>query len=379
MGRRDGASARKVGLRQSLRLFVSSSLRLFVFLLFLLFALPAFGATLAEYREKIQDAEVLTEDLLFIDDEELSATERAKHEREILAELRQSLPSEKIEWRGSVVETDNKWLQDSLNNFEKETNPAKRQTILNGITERLSAIEQKLDELENPSASNRSKDEEKRKLSEILSREEYRKAEKQEESFIQKLIKKIKAWFAREAPETPEMSPSTWGGFQSLGQFLQILLYGLIIAAIGFLIYKFLPFVAGRFKNREKREKKERVILGERIGANESAANLFSEAELLAREGNLRGAIRKGYIALLCELSDRKLIGLAQHKTNRDYLRDVRKKRELHENMNGLTQNFERHWYGTEETEEKDWEEFRNGYFKTVGNGQSAVGSRSRQ
>lgn len=365
MRRKGDEEKGRKGEKNAINLAFFSPFLPFLLLLFLAVA-PVFGATPAEYREKVQDAEVLAEDLLFIDDEELSPTERIKHEREILAELRQSLPAEKIEWRGSVIETDNKWLQDSLNSFEKETNPAKKQTILNGITERLSGIEQKINEFENPSASNRSKDEEKRKLSEILSREEYRKAEKQEESFIQKLIKKIKAWFTREAPDTPEMSPSTWGGFQSLGQFLQILLYGLIIAAIGFLIYKLLPFVAGRFKNREKREKKERVILGERIGADESADNLFSEAEILAREGNLRGAIRKGYIALLCELSDRKLIGLAQHKTNRDYLRDVRKKRELHENMNGLTQNFERHWYGTEETEEKDWEEFRNDYKKAL-------------
>ena len=83
------------------------------------------------------------------------------------------------------------------------------------------------------------------------------------------------------------------------------------------------------------------------------------EAERLAREGNLRQAIRKGYIALLCELSDRKLIGLAQHKTNRDYLRDVRRRHALYQNMSGLTDNFERHWYGFEKADEKDWEEFR--------------------
>jgi hypothetical protein len=52
--------------------------------------------------------------------------------------------------------------------------------------------------------------------------------------------------------------------------------------------------------------KQERVILGERISAEETAQILFAEAEHLARQGNLRGAIRKGYIALLCDLSDRK-------------------------------------------------------------------------
>jgi hypothetical protein len=82
----------------------------------------------------------------------------------------------------------------------------------------------------------------------------------------------------------------------------------------------------------------------------------------------LRGAIRKGYIALLCELADRKVIGLSRHKTNRDYLRDVLGKNELYQNMNGLTSNFERHWYGFESAEEKDWEEFRNGYKRIIKN-----------
>nr|MBA3693948.1 DUF4129 domain-containing protein [Acidobacteriota bacterium] len=149
-------------------------------------------------------------------------------------------------------------------------------------------------------------------------------------------------------------------------------LYALLFGAIGFLIYRFAPFFANRFKDREKREKKERVILGERLADNETAQNLFDEAERLARTGNLRGAIRKGYIALLCELSERKIIGLSQHKTNRDYLKDVRKQNELYKNMSGLTNNYERHWYGFDSAEETDWEEFRNGYRK-------AVGSSSRQ
>ncbi|MGI8642348.1 MAG: DUF4129 domain-containing protein, partial [Pyrinomonadaceae bacterium] len=139
---------------------------------------------------------------------------------------------------------------------------------------------------------------------------------------------------------------------------------------IGFLIYRFAPFFANRFRQRVKKEKKDRVILGERLSADETAQNLFNEAEKLALTGNLRGAIRKGYIALLCELSERKIIGLAQHKTNRDYLRDVRQRRELHESMNGLTSNFERHWYGFDKADEKDWEEFRQEYRKAVGSRQ---------
>lgn len=345
---------------------------LFHFFIFSFFIYSAFGASPSEYQKKIQEAIILTEDLIYIDEEELSLKERAAHEKEILTQLRKVLPvTENVEWKGGKVETDNKWLQDRLNDYEKEPNESKRQTILLNIRERLAAIEQKSKELENPPASNRTKDEDKRKLNEILSREEYRKPEQPEESFMQKILRKIREWFRREAPKTPQMPEGASTTFQAIGQILQYLLYIVIFVIVGFLIYKFLPFLQKKFKNREKQEKKERVILGERIAADKSADNLLSEAESLAREGDLRGAIRKGYIALLCELSDRKIIGLAHHKTNRDYLRDVRKNQNLYQNMNGLTNSFERHWYGFEEADETDWEEFRQGYKKAV-----AVGSK---
>lgn len=345
------ATARKV-------LLCKSPFLLFSFFLLLFISSAVNGATLAEYRGKIENARGLADEIIS------GGVEKSK---EKISKLRRELStSEKVEWRGSVVETDNKWFQENLDEIEKETDTEKRELILHGIRERLSAIEQKLDELENPSASNRSKDEDKRKLSEILKREEYQKPKEKEESLFSKIMKKLSEWFSREVPETPQMSPGVLEGFGAIGRFLQIALYVLIFAAIGFLIYKLLPFIESKLRNRQKREKKERVILGEIVAANESSENLLSEAENLAREGNLRGAIRKGYIALLCELSDRKIIGLAQHKTNRDYLRDVRKKPELHENMNDLTDSFERHWYGFEKTELEDWEEFKNGYKKAV-------------
>lgn len=350
-----------------------SLFHLFTFSLVFLFFISPFrvsAASLTEYREKIQIAGNLTVDLLEIDEEDfINDAERVEYERETLAKLRKTLPvTEKVEWQAMSIETNNKWLQEKLDVYEKEKDLAKRETILSGISERLLSIEQKLGELENPSASNRTKDEDKRKLGEILRREEYQKPEKAEKGFLRQLWDDLMEWLNRKSPK-PDISPAS-AGFESASFILQILLYAVILGLIGFLVYRFAPFLITRFHKREKREKKERVILGERIAADESADNIFSEAERLAREGNMRGAIRKGYIALLCELSDRKIIGLSRHKTNRDYLRDVRKRRELYENMNGLTSNFERHWYGSDEAEEKDWEEFRSGYQKAVSNEQ---------
>lgn len=330
-------------------------------------SLANFAATLAQYRVKVQNAKNLASELNSLDEEELTPAENSKYERGLLVRLRQALPpSEKVEWKGTSIETNNQWLPDKLSEFEKAAeNSPKRTAVLTEITERLAAIEQKINELERPSGATRAKDEDKRKLSEILRREEYRKPEAKE-SLFERIMKKIREWLGRNAPR-PQIPSSPTSGFQQFSLFLQVLLYAVILAAVGFLIYRFAPYFVKRFRNREKREKKDRIILGERVSANESAENLFSEAERLAREGNLRGAIRKGYIALLCELSDRKIIGLSRHKTNRDYLRDVKKRRELFENMNGLTANYERHWYGFDAADEKDWEDFRQGYKKAVG------------
>ena len=93
---------------------------------------------------------------------------------------------------------------------------------------------------------------------------------------------------------------------------------------------------------------------------------MLSEAEALARKGELRAAIRKGYIALLVELGDRNLITLAQHKTNRDYLNSVKNIPLLHSTMRGLTDSFEFHWYGFAPATENDWANFRSRYHKAL-------------
>lgn len=338
---------------------------LFCFVIFLLFLSQSniFAATLNEYYIRIHTAGALTKSLI-IGSGKKEFVKGSDFERQTLIDLRKNLPvSEKIEWQGTSIETNNQWLYDQLEAYENEEDPAKRLTILTGIKERLWSIELKINELKNPAASSRTKDEDKQKLGEILNREEYQRPEQKEKSWFQRLIEAILKWFTREAPD-PTVAPAE--GSRTLLFVLQIVLYAAIIGVIGFLIYRFAPFLGSGFRRKEKREKKDRVILGERIAADESSENLFSEAERLARDGNLRGAIRKGYVALLCELSDRKIIGLSRHKTNRDYLRDVRKRHDLFENMSGLTVNFERHWYGFDEAQEKDWEEFRTGYKKAV-------------
>jgi hypothetical protein len=102
-------------------------------------------------------------------------------------------------------------------------------------------------------------------------------------------------------------------------------------------------------------------VLGESVAADETAADLLTEAERLARAGDLRGAMRKAYIAVLCELGDRKILRLAPHKTNRDYLRALSDNARLFQTVQPLTNAYERHWYGLIPASETDWREFHQG------------------
>ncbi|MGI9035992.1 MAG: DUF4129 domain-containing protein [Pyrinomonadaceae bacterium] len=322
----------------------------------------AFAETISEYRSKIHQAKQSVDILLGDDDEESVGAKNISAEREVLKQIRQILPpSERVEAGNLSVETQNKWLSEKLYVYERETDAAKRRAILTEVSERLGALETETGALEKTSAAAQTKDADKRKLAEILSREEYQKPAPPEENIVQKIWREFLEWLDRVFPKSSPFSIPE-GGLSSLSFVLQILIYAAVLGGVGFLIYKFAPFLTARFRRRDKRYGGERVVLGETLTAETDSRTLFAEAEKLAQAGNLRAAIRKGYIALLCDLSDRKIIGLAKNKTNRDYLRDVRPRREIFDEMKNLTNNFERNWYGFGATRESDWREFREKY-----------------
>lgn len=336
-------------------------------LLFLSFATEIFGVPITEYREKIASAQNELYALLSHDSETETIAEMRLEEREIFAKIRKDLPVKiEVETDWEKIEADNGWILEKLKQMETETpNSEKQISIINETIAGLGAIEVKLRELETLISGNRTKDEDKQKLSEILSRFEYQKPVEEKENILQKTWREFTEWleslFPKRNPTTDEQL-----GTPTISFVLQLLIYGIVFAIIGFLIYRFAPFLRNIFYAFERTEKKERVILGEKLAADETSENIFAEAEKLAREGNLRAAIRKAYIAFLCELGDRKIIGLSKHKTNRDYLRDVRKLPKLHQNMSSLTIGFERVWYGFSQPDNEDWENFREKYKEAV-------------
>ncbi|MFS8085316.1 MAG: DUF4129 domain-containing protein [Acidobacteriota bacterium] len=309
----------------------------------------ASAATLAEYRRRVSEGVTAVQQLqLAHNDLDRQAT---------LTRLRSLLPAkETVLLEGQTIAVDNSWLHDALDEYEKSFGGQRHgNEVLAHIGERLLALGQRLDEKKGTSAAG--KDEEKGRLAEILRRPEYNK-EVDEGSAIGRLWDRFLRWLSSLIPKTKpiERGSSTW-----ISGVAQILVIALGVAVVGFLVWKFLPrYLRNRPKKKPKRE--TRIVLGERLEPDQTAADLLAQAEALARSGDLRAAIRKAYIAFLCELGDRKVISLAQHKTNRDYLNSVREKSSLHATMRGLTNSFEVHWYGFVAPGENDWNDFRQKY-----------------
>lgn len=338
--------------------------------LFAAFAFPAYAKGIAAYQEKVRKAREDIYSLIAFSEE--ADAESRNGEKEILERLRsQFSKGERIEWDGRSIEVKHDWLLSGLEEFTSAEDAYEKGELGARLNARLDSIGAKLNELRNARSGERSKDEDKQKLGEILSRPDFLKPQKKEQEenpFMKWLKETAEAFFKWIDGFMPKINPGLPAGeaLQPLSILIQVVVVVLALGTIGFLVYKISPYLIKGIRSREKKERGARVILGEKVMADQDAGDLFSEAERFASEGDIRSAIRKGYIALLCELSDRKMIGLAQHKTNRDYLRDLKGRKELHANMHSMTSSFEQAWYGFGEAGHADWEEFKGRYQRSI-------------
>jgi hypothetical protein len=303
-----------------------------------------------------------------------SLMERDGHEDDVdyqtrfmtaIGDVRTHLPrSQQVELEKLAWTADNEWLHTTLDDLERanvEDRPAKLKSVLdalNALNERVVALEeaQRVDEHKGAS---------KQKLESILSRPEYTSAA-QGPSAITKLLRDLIRWIESFMPKQTEMSPGRASFISTAVMVAVIVVTVLLIAYIIWLLFKRF-YRPGQPKARKKRE--TRIVLGERLQPEQTSTDLLAEAEALARNGDLRAAIRKGYIALLVELGDRDLISLAQYKTNRDYLRSVSNVPQLHSPLKRLTESFERHWYGFAQATQNDWQDFRARYREALQTG----------
>ena len=332
----------------------------------------ASAATFADYRHRVSEAITVIEQLQSAKvDEYASSPERANSS---IARIREALPiKETVTLDSQSVVIDNAWLHEALQNYEKANDSKLKREALVRIEERLRALVERLEEVQQRKPAGADKDADKGKLAEILRRPDFNRPATPENSALGRLWERFLRWLVS---LFPTIKPITPGGSPFISGLAQVIIVLACLGAIAFLIWKFGPRYLSNRRGKKKPKREARIVLGERLEPDQTSADLLAQAEMLARGGDLRAAIRKAYIALLCELGDRKVVSLAQHKTNRDYLNSVRERTTLYNSMRKLTGSFELHWYGFQPAAESDWQEFRSGYQQALkaGSGGSLSG-----
>ena len=137
------------------------------------------------------------------------------------------------------------------------------------------------------------------------------------------------------------------------------------MAAASFGLVKLLRRLQGR--RRKDKDDDVREVLGEELADDVTAAELLTKANELARQGDFRSAIRRAYIALLCDLEQRGKVHLHRAKTNRDYLDELKPEQSLYPTFSVMTGAFEHVWYGHEQATESEYSDFITLYQETVG------------
>lgn len=331
---------------------------LYVVVLLLIFSAVATATSLSEYHANLSRSITAIDSLSqFEEGEDLNSFEQRF--ANTLDAVRKLLPEkDQVQSGDSTITVDNTWLHKRLDEFEAVATTDRLATRTQ-ILDTLKAIEDRVDELEKASASGLTKAEANQRMANILSRPEF-SVKAQKGSAFNRLLLRFIEWLQKYLPKRSPVAPGRSSWFTVIAQAVVI---GLALAVIGYVVFRLVKHFGGRERKTKKKKSNEpRIVLGEKLEPDASATDLLSEAEALARRGELRAAIRKAYIALLVELGDRKVISLAQHKTNRDYLRQVRTLPKLHNNMSGLTDSFERHWYGIVDASPNDWENFKSSY-----------------
>ncbi|HEU4509685.1 MAG TPA: DUF4129 domain-containing protein [Pyrinomonadaceae bacterium] len=334
--------------------------------LLLLCAARAAAIPISEYQQNLKHAIADFEGLIEMETEGEENAETYKQElNAILEELRGMLPaSGTIETSNGSYNVDNSWLHKA---FDQVADPSANDHVekLSLLVQQLQALELRIAEREAVPQGGESKEQAKARLESILARPEYVAGAKGPNA-LTRLLQDFMNWLRKFFPERAPMEQQRASRLSSIMQVIVIILALLVLVYVVRLLFK-------RFKGSRKlktpKKRQPRIVLGERLEPDQTATDLLSEAEALARNGDLRAAIRKAYIALLVELGDRKLISLAHHKTNRDYLNSLSSTPQLHSKMRGLTTTFERHWYGLDEATPNDWQDFRAGYLAALQTG----------
>ena len=279
-------------------------------------------------------------------------------------EVKRLLPvSEEVEFDGATTRVDNTWLHKAVDSAVKTEGDAERRLqMLGEISTCLARLRQSVKSAQ--TAEDRASQDQRARIDNILARPEYQ-PEEERESTIARWIRHMKEFIVqllrRLFGRPSARAPQTGGG---LYRVLQAMIFLVLAAALIFGAAKLLRRFQVRQKPAEKAE--TRVALGEEIPEYATAADLFAMASELARQAEYRKAIRRAYIALLCDLDQRGKLRLGRSKTNRDYLDAMRSEQRIYPTFSVMTLAFERAWYGQARATEEEFHNFVSLYQEAI-------------
>jgi hypothetical protein len=273
--------------------------------------------------------------------------------------------NEDVEFGGAIIRVDNAWLHEAVDNVIKNARGdiEQRHSMLTEISDRLANLQRSVKEAQ--VTPEQGSQDQRERLNAILARSEYQ-PEQEKESTLKGWFRKLRDLvlrFLKKLFGAPTArGPQTSGA--GLVTVFRILLFLAVLAILVFGAAKLTQRLQRR-KNPEE-EVETREVLGEEIAEEMTAADLFAQASDLAQQGEYRKAIRRTYIALLCDLEQRGKLRLRRSKTNRDYLDAMRSDQRIYPTFSVMTNSFEHVWYGQERATEEQFNDFVALYQETA-------------
>lgn len=185
---------------------------------------------------------------------------------------------------------------------------------------------------------------------------------------IQRAIERFLKWLNKLFPEPKEVKqPKDLTWIQSTRAILYFMIA--ILVCMGLMLgYKLWQ----RHKKEKSEIQAEETIATPDLNAAEiSPADLVSRkwltlAENLIKEGSLRLALRAIYLGILAGLAEQGFISIAKYKSNRDYLKELRRREHAVQGLVKIFSEdvgfFDKVWYGMYEVAMQDLNLFRSDY-----------------
>ncbi|MFY9554453.1 MAG: DUF4129 domain-containing protein [Blastocatellia bacterium] len=264
------------------------------------------------------------------------------------AYIKRLLPrSEQIETDGREVPVDNGWLYLLLESYESEKDPQQRLAKLNEAAGRLRALD---DHLRRAQTASSDAGQPRDKIREILDRPAYQpERETAIGAFVKRVLRRVRGFVGEVYSALGRLIQKLFGVSASSGWISNVVLI-VVLVALAITVAR----IARRIRPLKER-KKTRLVLGEEVAAGSTSRDLSEAAIAAARAGDFRTAVRKLYVSLLYDLSERNLIELEESATNHEYLARVSRFGALLPPMRYMTDRFDYVWYGMFPSSEEDF------------------------